>query len=47
MSTPKLSYGEDAPLFTESRAACTAGMVNWRPQASLPKKKPPPKKKHS
>jgi hypothetical protein len=46
VSTPKLSYGEDAPLFTESRAACTAGMVTWRPQALVPKK-PAPKKKHS
>ena len=33
VSTPKLAYSEDAPLFAEGRSACTAGMVKWKPQA--------------
>ena len=45
VSTSKLSYTEDAPLFIEGRAACTAGMVNWRPQTTLPKKQSKPRRK--
>jgi len=33
-STQKPIYAEDAPLFAQGRAACTAGMVNWTPKAS-------------
>ncbi|TMM14561.1 MAG: hypothetical protein E6F98_03910 [Actinobacteria bacterium] len=44
VSTPKLSYTEDAPLFTESRAACTAGMVTWRPHARVSAKNGKPKR---
>jgi len=31
VSTPKPAYTEDAPLFSEGRAACTTGMVDWTP----------------
>jgi hypothetical protein len=31
VSTPKIAYTQDAPLFAAGRAACTAGMVNWHP----------------
>jgi len=42
VSTPKLAYAEDAPLFAAGRSACTAGMTNWVPAASfLPRKKSP------
>jgi hypothetical protein len=34
VSTPKIAYTQDAPLFAEGRAACTTGMVTWTPQAS-------------
>jgi hypothetical protein len=51
-STPKPVYTQDAPLFAQGRAACTAGMVNWTPKASTsgqttttkPAKKPKTKK---
>lgn len=33
-STPKPVYGQDAPLFAQGRAACTAGMVNWTPKST-------------
>jgi hypothetical protein len=32
VSTQKVGYALDAPLFSEGRAACTAGMVTWAPQ---------------
>jgi hypothetical protein len=31
VSTPKLVYTQDSPLFAEGRAACTAGFVSWTP----------------
>jgi hypothetical protein len=31
VSTPKLAYTEDAPLFAAGRDACTAGFVTWKP----------------
>jgi len=34
VSTPKIAYTQDAPLFAEGRAACTAGMVTWAPQTT-------------
>lgn len=37
VSTPKLAYGEDAPLFAAGRTACTTGLRFWTPS-------PPPTK---
>jgi hypothetical protein len=34
VSTQKVAYTQDAGLFAQGRAACTAGMVNWTPQTS-------------
>jgi len=34
VSTPKLSYSEDAPLFAAGRLACSGGMINWTPAAN-------------
>jgi hypothetical protein len=34
VSTQKVGYSQDAGLFAQGRAACTAGMVNWTPQTS-------------
>jgi hypothetical protein len=31
VSTPKVAYTQDAPLFAQGRAACTAGLVSWTP----------------
>lgn len=35
VSTPKLAYSQDAPLFAEGRAACTGARVAWEPSADL------------
>ncbi len=36
VSTAKVAYTEDAPLFAAGRAACTSGMDDWKPlQASV------------
>ncbi len=32
MSTPKLAYTLDAPLFAAGRSACTTGFVSWTPK---------------
>jgi len=34
VSTPKLAYTQDAPLFAEGRAACTATQVDWSPMVT-------------
>jgi hypothetical protein len=44
VSTPKLAYTEDAPLFAAGRAACTAGMATWKPGTTDP---PQAKSKHA
>jgi hypothetical protein len=31
VSTPKLAYAQDAPVFAAGRGACTAGLVSWTP----------------
>jgi hypothetical protein len=49
VSTPKLAYTQDAPLFAEGRAACTGQEIDWTPGShAKPKttKKPKPKPKH-
>jgi hypothetical protein len=44
VSTPKVAYHADAPLFAAGRTACTSGLVHWTPSpvpaAPAPKKKP-------
>jgi len=50
VSTPKVAYTADAPLFAEGRSACTTGMISWKPAASTvpsdaPKGKPGKKPK--
>jgi len=37
VSTPKLAYSEDAPLFAAGRTACTAGLHLWTPGPPLTK----------
>ncbi|HLX18562.1 MAG TPA: hypothetical protein VKR23_00250 [Gaiellaceae bacterium] len=32
VSTPKLAYTADAPLFAEGREACSYGLLSWNPQ---------------
>ena len=32
ISTPKLSYTEDAPLFAAGRDVCTSGSITWTPK---------------
>jgi hypothetical protein len=34
VSTPKISYTQDAPLFAQGRAACTSQQVSWQPGSS-------------
>ncbi|HEY2072303.1 MAG TPA: hypothetical protein VGG88_01875, partial [Gaiellaceae bacterium] len=43
VSTPKVAYTADAPLFLASRSACTAGMTTWTP--TKPALADPPKAK--
>jgi hypothetical protein len=31
VSAPKVAYTQDAPVFAQGRAACTAGLVSWTP----------------
>ena len=31
VSTPKVAYTQDAPIFAAGRAACTAGLARWSP----------------
>jgi hypothetical protein len=52
VSTPKLAYTQDAPLFAQGRAACTGAQISWSPSTSSTgskgkptAKKPKPKKK--
>jgi hypothetical protein len=33
VSTPKLAYAQDGPLFAQGRAACSGSMINWTPGA--------------
>jgi hypothetical protein len=40
VSTPKVAYLQDPPLFAEGRSACLTGMVTWRPQPVPPPPKP-------
>ena len=35
VSTPKLAYTADAPLFAAGRSACTTGMITWKPGTTL------------
>jgi hypothetical protein len=35
VSTAKLSYSEDAPLFAAGRLACTGGMIGWAPATHI------------
>jgi hypothetical protein len=58
VSTPKVAYSADAPLFAAGRSACTSGMVSWSPVTNAavdppkakttpkPHKKPKPKPKN-
>ena len=56
VSTPKLAYTQDAPLFAQGRTACTGKQITWSPSSASngstgkakPKAKPAkkPKKKH-
>src|SRR5438105_479816 len=53
VSTTKLAYAQDAPLFAQGRAACTGRQISWSPSSAStgkgqPKAKPAkkPKKKH-
>lgn len=34
VSTPKIAYTQDAPVFAAGRAACAAGLVNWTPSTN-------------
>lgn len=34
VSTEKVSYTADAPLFAQGRSACTTGMVHWTPSGA-------------
>jgi hypothetical protein len=34
VSTPKVAYTADAPVFAAGRAACTAGPITWSPGGS-------------
>jgi hypothetical protein len=48
VSTPKVAYAADAPLFAEGRTACTAGLTTWTPSrttAAVVTKPPKPGKK--
>lgn len=39
VSTPKLAYAQDAPLFAAGRSACTAGLTTWSLSAPVAKRK--------
>jgi len=34
VSTPKVAYSQDAPLFAQGRAACTGAQISWSPKGS-------------
>ncbi len=45
VSTPKLAYAQDGPLFAQGRAACTGPQITWAPGKESASKKSPAKKK--
>ncbi len=47
VSKPKPAYGVAGPLFGAGRAACTGGMVDWKPAGAAGEPTPPPAKAKS